>query len=277
MTSVWILSDLHVDAADWTPPPGPRVDLAIVAGDVADGLTRRSIPWVAEHIMPRARHVIYVPGNHDFYRCRIPDELAQARDDAIAANITLLDCGQVRHVGDLRVCGATLWTDYLVGEPRHQRSWAMEACGDRRSGMRDHKRIQTRDRRGTPAPFRPSTAAVLHMEHRGRIERVLAEPHDGPTIVVTHHAPHARSLPWGEPDEATDAAYASDLSAILEGPTAPAVWIHGHVHCSRDYVVGGTRVLANPRGHDTSFRRRDGTWVDGRENPSFDPALVLEL
>ena len=96
-------------------------------------------------------------------------------------------------------------------------------------------------------------------------------------IVVTHHAPHAGSLLHGEVRETIDMAYASDLSAILEGEGAPDIWIHGHVHASRDYQVGRTRIVANPRGHDTSFRRRDGTWVDERENPRFDGGVVVEV
>ncbi|QDI79113.1 metallophosphoesterase [Methylorubrum populi] len=274
---VWVLSDIHADASPWEPTPGPRVDLAIVAGDVADGLTRRAIPWLTQHVRPRARHVVYVPGNHDWYGCRLPDELAKARDAAIAADVTLLDAGQVRHIENVRVVGATLWTDYAVGEPRWSRVWGMCDAGDRHVGMRDHRRIQTRDRLGSPAPFRPPAAFALHVEHRSRIERVLAEPHPGPTVAVTHHAPHPRSLPAGEATGPGDAAYASDLSAILEAPHAPDLWIHGHVHASRDYVIGRTRILANPRGHDASHRRRDGTWIDERENPSFDPLMILEL
>lgn len=272
-----VISDLHVDACPWEPPPGPPVDLAIVAGDVADGLCRRSIPWVAEYIRPRARHVIYVPGNHDFYRCRIPDEIPKARELAISNDITLLDSGQVRNIGGLRVIGATLWTDYLVGEPRFSQQWAMRECGDRERGMRDHRTIQTRDRLGSPIPFRPPAAQVLHIEHRGRIERALTEAHPGPTIVVTHHAPHPRSLLWEGVSEPTDAAYASDLSALMQGESGPDLWVHGHIHRSVDYHVGRTRVISNPRGHDTSFRTRAGEWVDARENPSFDPQMTLEI
>lgn len=256
---IWILSDLHVDASPWEPPAGPRVDLAIVAGDVADGLTRRSLPWLAAHVRPRARHVVYVPGNHDFYGCRIPDETARGRDAAIASDVTMLDAGQSRIVDGVRIIGATLWTDYGIGEPQWSRAWGMREAGDRHVGMRDHRRIQTRDRLGSPRAFRPPAAAALHVEHRGRIERALAEPHAGPTIVVTHHAPHPRSLPAGEATGPGDAAYASDMSALMEGPGAPDLWIHGHVHASRDYRVGRTRVLSNPRGHDTSHRRRDGS------------------
>ncbi len=274
---IWILSDLHVDASPWEPPAGPRVDLAIVAGDVADGLTKRSLPWLAEHVRPRARHVVYVPGNHDMYGCRIPDETARGRDAAIASDVTMLDAGQSRIVDGVRIIGATLWTDYGIGEPRWSRAWGMREAGDRERGMRDHRRIQIRDRLGSPAPFRPPAAAALHVEHRSRIERALADEHGGPTIVVTHHAPHPLSLRAGEATGPGDAAYGSDLSAIMEGPHAPDLWVHGHVHVSRDYVVGRTRVLSNARGHDTSHRRRDGTWRDERENPQFAPLMTVEI
>ncbi|MBK3398062.1 metallophosphoesterase [Methylobacterium sp. IF7SW-B2] len=271
---IWILSDLHVDASPWTPPAGLTCDLALVAGDVADGLCRRAIPWLAENVVPRARGTVYVPGNHDFWRTRLPDEIAAAREASIIAGIRMLDCGQAVSFEGIQFIGATLWTDYRI---TGNRSMALSTAGDRQGGMRDHRLIQGRDARGTPAPFRPLAAEALHLQHRGRIERALAEPWDGPRIVVTHHAPHPRSLLHGEVREMIDAAYASDLTDILEGPHAPDLWIHGHIHRSVDYTVGRTRIIANPRGHDTSHRRRDGVWVQELENPAFDPGLILEL
>ncbi|BAQ49545.1 metallophosphoesterase [Methylobacterium aquaticum] len=271
---VWILSDLHVDASPWTPPADLTCDLALVAGDVADGLTRRAIPWLAQHVVPRARGTVYVPGNHDFWRTRIPDEIAVAREAAIIAGIRMLDCGQILNFEGIQIVGATLWTDYrLTGN----RSLALSTAGDRQGGMRDHRLIQGRDARGTPAPFRPLAAEALHREHRARIERALAEAWDGPRFVVSHHAPHPRSLLHGEVREMIDAAYASDLTDMLEGPHAPDLWIHGHIHRSVDYTVGRTRVLANPRGHDTSHRRRDGAWIEKLENPAFDGGFILEI
>ncbi len=270
----WIFSDLHVDATPWAPPSGLTCDLAICAGDVADGLTRRSIPWIAEHIVPRARAVVYVPGNHDFWRTRYPDEIASARDDAIAAGIRMLDCGQTMKFEDIQIIGATLWTDYMI---TGHLAMARSIAGDRQAGMRDHRLIQTRDARGMPAPFRPAAAEELHRQHRARIERALAESWSGTRIVVSHHAPHPRSLLHGEVREMVDAAYASDLSAILEGPHAPDLWVHGHIHRSADYTVGRTRVIANPRGHDTSHRTRAGEWRVELENPAFDPAFTMEI
>lgn len=275
--SVWILSDLHVDAEAWTPPELPRVDLAVVAGDVANGLTRRSVPWLREHVVPRARWTAYIPGNHDAWGCRLPDEVERGHEAAAEAGIALLDAGQILDVAGLRVIGASLWTDYaLLGA--EARPATMAACEDRVAGMRDHRRIQSRNSVGEPCRFRAADAAALHTRHRAAIEVALAVPHDGPTIVVTHHAPHPRSLAGGEALTATDAAYASNLGAILEGPHAPALWVHGHLHHSNAYTVGRTRVVSNPRGHvEWRGPPRSPHRVPVPENPGFIPDLVLEI
>ena len=47
---------------------------------------------------------------------------------------------------------------------------------------------------------------------------------------------------------------------------APALWLHGHVHSSFDYMIGDTRVVCNPRGY-----------VGNEVNPNFDPELVVEV
>ncbi len=63
------MSDLHVDVCAYTPAPTPPgTDVVIVAGDVCNRLHDRALPWLREHLLPRGLPVIYVPGNHDFYR-----------------------------------------------------------------------------------------------------------------------------------------------------------------------------------------------------------------
>jgi broad specificity phosphatase PhoE len=42
--------------------------------------------------------------------------------------------------------------------------------------------------------FTPRDALALHDASVAFIDRMLARPHDGPTVVVTHHAPHRRSI-----------------------------------------------------------------------------------
>jgi len=50
----------------------------------------------------------------------------------------------------------------------------------------------------------------------------------------------------------------------------PVLWVHGHTHSSRDYVVGRCRVVCNPRGYALAPRALP-------ENAAFDPALVIEI
>ncbi|MGD5643834.1 hypothetical protein QUT23_22580, partial [Xanthomonas citri pv. citri] len=58
---------------------------------------------------------------------------------------------------------------------------------------------------------------------------------------------------------------------LMTGETAAELWLHGHVHANRDYVAGDTRVVANPRGYP------DPRGPGGRENPAFDPCLVVDV
>ena len=74
----------------------------------------------------------------------------------------------------------------------------------------------------------------------------LAKPFAGPTVIVTHHLPSMQSVAARFKNDVPSAAYASHLDELVANSNA-ALWIHGHAHNSSDYVIGGTRVLCNPR------------------------------
>jgi len=135
----------------------------------------------------------------------------------------------------------------------------MRAASD---GLNDHRRI-TWAKQPEWRRFRPIEAATLHKRSRAFIEAELAKPFAGPTVVVTHHAPHANSMHSRYGSDLLSAAYVSDLTALIEAGQ-PNLWVHGHVHESFDYRVGVTRVICNPHGY-------------GNENKNFDPGLVVEL
>ena len=91
-------------------------------------------------------------------------------------------------IGGVRFVGATLWTDYLLyGEDERPR-----AMRHARFGMNDHNCIGWGDRRASS--FRPTHALGLHERSRFFLDRALAQPFNGPTVVVTHHAPSVRSI-----------------------------------------------------------------------------------
>jgi Icc-related predicted phosphoesterase len=251
-----VFSDLHADVR----PPRPievaaGIDAVVVAGDTCEGAERGFA--LLRQIVPMQIPIIAVMGNHEYYRSCLPDELGEARRVAPLYGVHLLE-DSVVVLGGVRIVGCTMWTDYAIFcEANIAR--AMRAASD---GLNDHRRItwaKTPDWRR----FRPAEALMLHKRSRGFLEGELARPFDGATVVVTHHAPHPRSMHSRYGSDLLSAAYVSDLTAVIEAGQ-PSLWVHGHVHESFDYRVGATRVVCNPHGY-------------GAENPKFDPGLVLEV
>ena len=258
---IWILSDLHRDVGvPWTPPAIPDADVAVVAGDVCEGLVK-SVAWVADTILPHMDAVL-VAGNHEFYRRRFEAELASGRRTAKDLGVHLLENDTVA-VGGVDFTGCTLWTDYEL-DGRDYRGASMD---DARHGMNDHRLIST-DTGGGPRAFRPEDALGIHLGSRRHLERELSQPlvvggERRPRVVVTHHAPSARCVAPRYRAAPLNPCFASRLDPLIER-FQPALWVHGHTHTSMDFLIGTTRVLCNPKGYRG-------------ENPAFDPALVIEV
>ena len=245
-----VLSDLHLEFAPFDPP-AVEADVVVLAGDLAPGL--RGLEWAAARWPERP--LVIVPGNHEFYGHTYPALVRKlvARAAALRGDVHVLsDAAAV--VGGVRFLGATLWTDFRVfGDP----AAGMAAA---QLQMTDFRRIRVEP---TYSTARPPDTARWHARSVAWLRGALAEPHDAPTVVVTHHAPSRRSLNplYADP---VASAYASALDALVEGSGA-RLWVHGHTHHCVDYRVGDTRVLSNQRGYPDEP-------VGG-----FDPALVVDL
>jgi Icc-related predicted phosphoesterase len=257
----WILSDLHRDVGEpWTPPAIPEADVALVAGDIGEGLVE-TVEWLSEAIRPHMR-VVLVAGNHEFYRRAFLEEMPRGREAARLQGIDLLEDRTV-HIGGVAFSGCTLWTDYRADGDDLMRA-SME---DARRGMNDHRLIAW-TRKPEWKRFRPEEAYALHRASVSFLDRALAGPTptgDAPlaNVVVTHHAPSARSIAPAFEGKSLNPCYASRLEGLIEA-RRPALWIHGHTHTSFDYEIADTRVLCNPKGY-------------GAENRAFDPGLVVEI
>ena len=250
MPRLWIFSDLHQEWPEnaWDPaahaPPG-GFDVAVVPGDIHTPLTS-AIDWLADRLpgVP----VVFVPGNHEFWwdrgddRYTLADMAERGRDLAARRGVHLLMDGavEIRHGSD---------------------SWA-HASGTARRWMNDYRRIR-RQSSGRHRHIRPIETLALHRASRAFIDVALAAPFEGPTVVVTHHAPHPTSL-W-DPHADLRWCYASDLTDLIER-RRPDLWVHGHVHSRADYLVGATRVVCNPRGH-----------VDEGGVAAFDSDMVIDI
>ncbi|WP_164935491.1 metallophosphoesterase family protein [Bradyrhizobium guangzhouense] len=293
MIRIHVVSDLHDDIkdnkiTDW--PAGVEADVIVVAGDaMAPG--SHALLRIRELYPDRSIPLIYVAGNHDFYSETNPKLLAidptlkttwerervRMREVARELDIHFLDDDVVVievNGEPVRFIGSTLWPSFKARPP-----WMMfsEAVMDAKKYMRDYTEIKVGRGRGKDK-LTPGMTIDAHKRSVAFIEQTLAESFDGQTVAITHMCPSYLSLQGWDPRHPhtfaqLDHCYASSLDHLMQGDNAPALWVHGHVHSSKDYVVGnnGTRVVCNPRGYP------EPRHATGRENPNFDPTLVVEL
>ena len=89
-------------------------------------------------------------------------------------------------------------------------------------------------------------------------ENVQRDTPDQKVVVVTHMAPTSLSIDPKFVGKASNGLYYSDLGNQIayEGESID-LWIHGHTHCTKDYQVGTTRVVCNPRGYEVSGQDTD--------------------
>jgi len=265
---IQIASDLHREFLSPDQDPFNMLqdvgaDVLVLAGDIHQHVN--GLLWAAS--LRIAQHIIYVPGNHEYYNANIHQlsvELRQLAGELSLPQIPihLLDNREVV-IGGVRFLGTTLWTDFAISGEGTQQFPALQAA---KNVMADFRCIGF----GSTGWLSPQKSIMLHKIALEWLEQTLAIPFDGPTIVVTHHCPHPGSVAVRFKGDVLTPGFCSDLSWVIE-KFRPELWIHGHTHDSFDYVVpwsdgcGGTRVVCNPRGYPfENFTR-------------FDPAKVVNV
>jgi predicted phosphodiesterase len=255
-----ILSDLHIEVAEFDPPD-TGAEVVVLAGDIHNGT--QGLEWASRKFP--GRRILYVPGNHEYYDGELGSVMAHLRARARELGIALLD-NDATQIDGVRFLGATLWTDFCL-EGAERRDEVMHLS---RPYIVDFRAI--RDSEGL---FTPEASVRLHETSRKWLGERLSAGFPGPTVVITHHAPHPLSIHARFASHPANGGFVSDL----EGMMGPAVlWIHGHTHNSFDYSVKGTRVVCNPRGYVLVKKDPGGAVVAVKaENADFDPALTVTL
>ena len=271
MPRLLVLSDLHIEFGNLRLPKDLDADAALLSGDTH--IWTNAVIWADELARRYGFQVVMIAGNHEPYRNPkkrgrdLPATIAalRARASQTEGRVTFLE-KETAVVAGIRFIGCTLRTDWnLFGDPE---------------GAMAKARLNLNDYRGTTdaepgVRYDPLHALDDHRAARVFLDAALADARSAgrtaetgqavPTVVATHHAPSARSLPETFATDPLSAGYASHLDDLVAGSGAD-LWVHGHIHTSSDYRIGGTRVLCNPRGyHGHEVNRR------------FDLGLIVEL
>ncbi|TBE31182.1 phosphohydrolase [Rhizobium ruizarguesonis] len=266
----WIISDIHHARMDvlWSNLAVPKADVCICAGDITNSIVD-SIAYVRRFIEPHMP-VVLVLGNHDYCGSGIDFALERARRLIDGQRIYLLE-NQSLVLDECRFIGATLWTDFCVSvgndehvPPEERRA---KAFGLVPSRMMDFFTIFRSNERRPDENGMVTIKEIFdrHRQSRSFIDQELGQPFDGRTIVLTHHSPLMQSFDPNFFGQITNAAFASDLSDLIER-RRPSVWIHGHIHKFRDYMFDKTRIICNPVGYQQE-----------RDYSGFRSNFVIEL
>lgn len=158
-----------------------NADVVVIAGDLNFGT--KGIQWMLSTI--RNIPVIYVLGNHEYYRGSYPKTLHKIVELSIGTNVHVLE-NKAIVIGDVTFHGTTLWTDFeLLGDPRINGSISQ-------SKMNDYKLIR---RDPSYSKLRSIDTYVIHRAAISGSKRALESSSTTKNIVATHHAPSIIQYP----------------------------------------------------------------------------------
>lgn len=268
---IQLLSDLHLESnPGFVAEPAPDADLLVLAGDIGsyqlrrDGSRMAEPDWGLQRFSPSPQYagwpvpVLFVPGNHEYDALDFDQAHAGLRATCERLGLIWLE-RETLVLDGVRFIGTTLWSDYdaladTVPAKSPKPSRPEQAADPLAQRLRQrHKAYRAAnfylEKMATLRHGRLFDAEAMREEAllcQDWLQAALAQPHEGPTVVVTHFAPSLRSA---DPRYGLTPGTAGFCNAIDPWLAHADLWLHGHLHCPHDYRVGRCRVVANPLGY----------------------------
>lgn len=244
-----LLSDLHHEFQ-----PGSQSqeyfqytgeDVLVLAGDIASGSTN-TMDVIKKFKNAGYEHIVYVPGNHEYYGTDIRDFDAKMmlKCDRIPG-VHFLNPGHII-INDVVFIGATLWTDF-------QHNFSAKHSAE--AFIADFRLIKH---------FSPEHSVMLYDKHITYIKAVSRMFPDKKKVIVTHFLPTKECISerFRGPNLLNN-YFANDLTDFVS-TLSDTTWLFGHTHDSVDIMVWDTRLVCNPYGY---FNRET--------NHDFDPRKTI--
>lgn len=253
---IQLLSDLHLEEnSAFQPQRAPGADVLVLAGDIGSYQGGSALSALGDEDFGLGRFadwpvpVIVVPGNHEYDTLDFDATHARLRATCERLGLIWLERETIVLHG-VRFVGTTLWADFDALAPRGPTASLADQLQARHKAFRAadyYLRIAATTRGG--APFLAEQIREHALVCQAWLRAALAEPFDGPTVVVTHFAPSLRSADPRYGLRPGTAGFCNALDDLL--PQAD-LWLHGHLHCAIDWRddSGRCRVVANPLGYE---------------------------
>ena len=217
----------------------------------------------------RFPNVIYIMGNHEYYHGDFATGLDIIRERlSYLENVFVME-RQTMVIEDVTFIAGTLWTDMnkedpntLYGIKGYMNDYRI--IKDSRTNteteiwMFNENNEPYTGKQKLPSKWSPEASVVEHKLMLDTIKATVESNTDCKYVVIGHHAPSKLSTkPKYQKDVMVNGAYSSELSEFILDHPQIKVWTHGHTHDVFDYMIGGTRIICNPRGYDAYEDRAD--------------------
>lgn len=260
---IQLASDLHLEShPHFSLKPAPDADLLVLAGDIGsyqDGSLLSSLQ-IADFGLARfsplpkdlggagwPTPVIFVAGNHEYDGLDFDATQLRLREACTRLGITMLEQDTLEIFG-ARFVGCTLWADFdALGAQAGDSLTPAQKLLAREKAFRAANFYLKKNHplRNGLAMLAPELRAES-IKNQDWLRQTLELKFDGPTVVITHFAPSLRSA---DPRYGLVPGTAGFCNALDELLPSARLWLHGHLHCPADYVIGNCRVAANPLGY----------------------------
>lgn len=230
-------------------------------------------------VCSKFEYVLYVLGNHEHYHGDFKYTASELKKKlAHNKNLYILDKESI-NIDGVTFVGSTLWTDMNKGDlltlyhvKRMMSDFSVIRNGNRmvtrRVPLYEENPLYTPDGKNggkystqdgyyikigekdkvEPSTFCPEDVVEENRKCFDYIKHVVEQ--NDKVVVIGHHTPsHQSCHPRWKEDTIMNGAYHNSYEDYITDHEQIVLWTHGHTHEPYDYMIGGARIVCNPRGY----------------------------
>ncbi len=223
-----LISDLH---SCFYPNPMPMLeslefvpdlDVLLLPGDIVVPAVQgpEKVRKVLDFLSRRAKHVLFVTGNHEYYRGTF-DSTHAVLSNNLPQNFQWL-YNSVTTINERRFFGGTMW----FCDAPHNRMYEDQ--------LNDFVVIK-------------GFKKWVYEENR-KFDDAARRLVTDETIVLTHHVPSYGVVSPVFQGDSLNRFFVCEMTDLILS-AKPPLWVYGHTHLPADNRIGETRVVCNPYGY----------------------------